>query len=51
MADLEQGMKWWVRYLLVPLIGGGGLVAVVIALLKPAAWVSPPVSNEAPVKE
>lgn len=33
MADIEAGHKWWLRYVVVPLIGGGGIVAVVVALL------------------
>jgi hypothetical protein len=35
MADTETGLKWWVRYVIVPLIAGGGLVAIIVALLKP----------------
>jgi hypothetical protein len=33
MADGEHGYKWWVRYVLVPLIGGGGLIALVVAII------------------
>jgi hypothetical protein len=36
VADTETGLKWWVRYVIVPLIAGGGLVAIIVALLKPA---------------
>lgn len=31
MADEERGAKWWIRYVIVPLIGGGGIIAVVVA--------------------
>jgi len=33
MSEQDSGLKWWVRYVFVPLIGGGGLVAVVVAYL------------------
>lgn len=29
----ESGLKWWVRYFIVPLIGGGGLIAIMLTLL------------------
>ena len=32
MGEVESGVKWWLRYVLVPLIGGGGLVALVLQL-------------------
>jgi hypothetical protein len=31
MADSEAGVKWWIRYVIVPLIGGGSLIALMIA--------------------
>ena len=43
MADNEAGYKWWLRYIVAPLIGGGGIVAVVVALIS-----IPP--NEQPVE-
>lgn len=27
----ESGIKWWMRYVVVPLIGGGGLIAILVA--------------------
>jgi len=33
MADEEKGARWWFRYVLVPLIGSGGLVAIIVALM------------------
>lgn len=33
MADEESGYKWWLRYVLIPLVGGGGLVAVVVTAI------------------
>jgi hypothetical protein len=29
----ETGAKWWLRYVVVPIIGGGGIVAIIVALL------------------
>jgi hypothetical protein len=29
----EKGYKWWLRYVIVPLIGGGGVIALIVALL------------------
>lgn len=31
----ESGFKWWMRYVVVPIIGGGGIIAIVIALMSP----------------
>ena len=35
MADLERGFKWWLRYIIVPIIvpllAGGGIIAVLIS--------------------
>jgi len=33
MADEEKGLKWWLRYVIVPLIGGGGIIAIVVSVL------------------
>jgi formylglycine-generating enzyme required for sulfatase activity len=34
VADkIETGYKWWVRYVIVPLLGSGGVVAIVVALI------------------
>jgi hypothetical protein len=27
----ESGLKWWLRYVIVPLLGGGGVVAILIS--------------------
>ena len=32
MAETEMGSKWWIRYVAVPLLAGGGLVALIVAL-------------------
>jgi hypothetical protein len=29
----ESGFKWWARYVIVPLVGGGGIITLVIALM------------------
>lgn len=31
MGESESGAKWWIRYVVVPLIGGGGLIALIVA--------------------
>ena len=31
--DEEKGYKWWIRYVFVPLMGGGGIIAIIVALL------------------
>ncbi len=31
MADSDSGYKWWIRYVLVPILGGGGVIALVVA--------------------
>jgi hypothetical protein len=41
-AATETGIKWWMRYIVVPLIGGGGLIALVVALVeKPKVPIEP----------
>ena len=39
MADIETGFRWWMRYVLVPLIGTGGAIALL------AAWINKPVQQ------
>jgi hypothetical protein len=29
MAEEEKGVKWWFRYVIVPIIGGGGIIALI----------------------
>jgi hypothetical protein len=29
MAEEEKGAKWWFRYVIVPIIGGGGIIALI----------------------
>jgi hypothetical protein len=31
MAEEESGYKWWIRYVAVPLLTGGGVIAVIVA--------------------
>ena len=33
MTDKEKGFKWWLRYIIVPLIAGSGLVTIFITLM------------------
>jgi hypothetical protein len=53
-GETESGLKWWIRYVVVPLIGGGGLIAVFIALLarnpqtNSPSNISPAVSTPSP---
>ena len=50
MAESETGLKWWLRYVVVPLVGSGGIVALIVAFLnRPAAPPNPqnPVSANA----
>ena len=30
MAD-ETGLKWWIRYVVVPLVGGGGIIGIILS--------------------
>src|SRR6266849_10345534 len=32
--DTESGFKWWMRYVIVPIIGGGGIIAIVVAIVE-----------------
>jgi hypothetical protein len=42
-TDKERGFKWWLRYVIVPIIGSGGVVAIIIALMtRPANSPTPP---------
>jgi len=29
----ETGIRWWMRYVIVPVIGGGGIIAIVVAFI------------------
>jgi len=33
MDEPEKGIKWWLRYVIVPILGTGGIIAVVVAVL------------------
>jgi hypothetical protein len=37
MAGEESGYRWWIRYVIIPLIGGGGILGLWLALRSPAA--------------
>jgi hypothetical protein len=32
MPDSEGGLKWWLRYVIVPVIGGGGIIAIWVSV-------------------
>ena len=44
IANSDTGYKWWIRYVLVPLVGGGGVVALLVA-----AYINRPTPRE-PIK-
>jgi hypothetical protein len=31
--EKEAGIKWWMRYVIVPILGGGGIIALIVALI------------------
>ena len=33
MSELEKGLKWWLRYVIVPMLAGGGVLATLVAFL------------------
>jgi len=33
-GENESGFKWWMRYVIVPLIGGGGVIAILVAKIE-----------------
>ena len=41
--ERERGFKWWLRYVIVPLIGGGGIVAIVVTIIS-SPTIKPPTS-------
>lgn len=47
MAEADTGYKWWIRYVLVPIIGGGGVVALLVAYINRPL---PPPSAPTPVQ-
>jgi hypothetical protein len=32
MAEEEKGVKWWLRHVLVPILGGGGIIALFVSV-------------------
>lgn len=32
-SELESGAKWWVRYVIVPVLGSGGLIAIIVGFM------------------
>ncbi len=42
MSEMEKGVKWWLRYVIVPLVGGGGVIALLVAFInKPDVPMNP----------
>jgi hypothetical protein len=53
MPDIEKGFRWWIRHVVVPLIGGGGLIAILVAFImrptsQPPIIIRGPLYNEVP---
>jgi hypothetical protein len=48
MAEIETGFRWWVRYVIVPIVGGGGVIAILVALLSQHNTVQPKAQNADP---
>lgn len=40
-AGEERGLYWWVRYVIVPVIGGGGIIAIIVTLISQIPVPSP----------
>jgi hypothetical protein len=36
VSDTETGAKWWIRNVIVPIVAGGGLIALAVGYLKPS---------------
>jgi hypothetical protein len=48
MAEEEKGAKWWFRYVIVPIIGGGGAIAIITAMIEhPSESTRPAVTEQA----
>jgi hypothetical protein len=45
MAEEEKGAKWWFRYVIVPIIGGGGAIAVITAYIAKPSESTPATST------
>lgn len=45
MAEVETGFKWWMRYVIVPVIGGGGLYALIVSFREHPVVEKPPVEH------
>jgi hypothetical protein len=43
--EKEAGLRWWLRYIVVPLIGGGGAIAIVVAVLDYKARTNDPAAT------
>jgi len=51
MAEEEKGAKWWFRYVIVPIIGGGGAIAVITAYIAKPSESTPATSTVAAPQE
>jgi hypothetical protein len=48
MAEEEKGAKWWFRYVIVPIIGGGGAIAIITAMIEhPSESTRPAITEQA----
>ena len=48
MSNLESGFKWWVRYVIVPLVAGGGVIALIVAAIRDDKRAEPPAPHVVP---
>lgn len=45
MAEIESGAKWWIRYVVVPLTAGGGLLATIFSIFPLTPKIGPANEN------
>jgi hypothetical protein len=46
--EREHGVRWWLRYVIVPLVGGGGIVAIAVAIISNLTIKSPTSTSVGP---
>lgn len=51
MADSEECLKWWPRYIIVPLIGGGGIIVIMVAIISRPQFPRNTVPHGAPINQ
>jgi hypothetical protein len=51
MAETETGFRWWMRYVIVPMIGGGGVIAIIVAFIGRPAPRAPNLARDTPTTQ